>query len=84
MTHILILIQKLLFTPGLIHQHPQTDLLLFQTFRQAFLIDCSHISPLYLLYIRMSGFQISVGGILMSLTEPYSVSFQMRLLSCHS
>ena len=38
----------------------------------------------HLLYIRMSGAQMYEGGILRSLTIPYSDSFQWRLLSVHS
>ena len=39
---------------------------------------------LYLLYMRRSGFQIYFGGILMSPMSPYSVLFQIKLMSVHS
>ena len=39
---------------------------------------------LYLLYMRMSGVQMVLGGNLRSFTLPYSVSFHRRLLSVHS
>ena len=39
---------------------------------------------LYLLYMRMSGVQMVLGGNLRSFTFPYSVSFHRRLLSVHS
>ena len=38
----------------------------------------------YLLYMRISGFQRDEGGILTSWTLPYSDSFQARLTSIHS
>lgn len=38
----------------------------------------------YLLYMRRSGFQIYFGGILMSPMSPYSVLFQIKLMSVHS